>query len=446
MPTIQELEARPSEQSLVRALSADSPRYLVPLAMLVALAIRMVVVCLCYRSLPDADLYYERFGWEVGWVARALASGHGFSSPYHLLSGPTALVPPLYTELLATIFRWFGIYSLKSAFIILTINSVFSTLTCIPIYFSAKYSLGARGAKMACWAWALYPFAIYFSADRVWEYSLTVLLFTTCFCIAQRIHRSVRSMAWFGFGALFGLTALSNPAVLCVLPFLLALEMWKVRERGGRWFSYGVVTLAGTVLVISPWTLRNYRTLHAVCPVRDNFWLEFYAGNFGDTSDPNPPSAHPANDAGEMRKYLTEGETAYMAEKRGLALDYVRHHPLFFAYVSLRRAVYYWTGFWSFSHQYMEREPFELPNIFFCGGITLLMLRGARRFWRERPEAALPYFILIAVFPLAYYITHPWMDYRQPIEPAILVTVIAGWCAGERAQVRSRSDLAELSV
>ena len=57
--------------------------------------------CFTYRDLPDADKLYERFGWEVGWVARALASGHGFSSPYFPPSGPTAMVSPLYTFLLS---------------------------------------------------------------------------------------------------------------------------------------------------------------------------------------------------------------------------------------------------------------------------------------------------------------------------------------------------------
>ena len=39
--------------------------------------IRMIVVLFTYRDLPDADKLYERFGWEMGWVARALASGMG---------------------------------------------------------------------------------------------------------------------------------------------------------------------------------------------------------------------------------------------------------------------------------------------------------------------------------------------------------------------------------
>lgn len=394
--------------------------------MLAAFAIRLVVVFFTYRGLPDANKFYEQFGWEVGWVARAIASGRGFSSPFHFWSGPTALVAPLYTYLLAAVFRIFGIYTLTSGFIILSINSLFSSLTCIAVYFSANYSLGARGAKYAAWTWAFYPFAIYFSAGRVWDYALTVLLFTTCFCIAQRIHGTAKPLAWLGFGALYGLTALSNPAVLSVLPFLLLLALWKVFRAGRPWFLKGALTAVGVILVVTPWTVRNYRVLGILCPIRDNYWQNFYAGNFGDTSDPMPPEKHPASNPVEMQKYLSMGETAYLAEKHTLAIACIIQHPLFIAKLSLRRILFYWTGYWSFDSDYMRREPTELPNMFYCICVTLLMLRGAWRLWRMNRDRALPYLVLIGIFPLAYYITHPLMDYRQPIEPAIVVLAVAG--------------------
>jgi len=179
----------------------------------------------------------------MGWIARALASGHGFSSPIYPWSGPTAIMSPLYPWLLSLVFRLFGVYSLTSAFVILSINSLFSTLTCIPVYFSAKYSLGPRAAKIAAWVWALYPFAIYFSAGRVWEYALTGLLFTTCFCIAQRIHQSAKPLAWIGFGALYGLTAHSNASVMSTLPFLLGFALWQAHKAGKRWVLNGALTM-----------------------------------------------------------------------------------------------------------------------------------------------------------------------------------------------------------
>lgn len=407
----------------------------------------MTVVLFTYHGLPDADKSYEQFGWEIGWIARALASGHGFTSPFFTTTAPTAMVSPLYTFLLAGVFRLFGIYSLTSAFVILSLNSLFSSLTCIPVYFSARHSLGERGALFASWGWAFYPLAIYFSACRVWEYSLTALLFTTCFCIVQRIHHSSKWLAWLGFGLLYGITANSNPAVLSCFPFLLAVPLWKRGRSGRRWLLYGAVASIGMLAALVPWTVRNYRVLHIVCPIRDNYWSNVYVGNIQDEIPDRYPffrDNEPAVNPAELHKFVAEGEVAFFAQRRALAIDFIRHHPIPVAVASLRRFVMYWTGYWSFSRSYLESEPTELPLMFMLICVTVLMLRGVVRFWRGNRAEGLPYFILIAVFPLTYYLTLALMDYRQPIEPEIMVLVIAGlfplrnsrsgqWIGAERA-------------
>src|ERR1700730_5672407 len=71
-------------------------------------------------------------------------------------------------------------------------------------------------------------------------------------------------------------------------------------------------------------------------PIRDGFWLEFWAGNSGDTSTSNPAWAHPASNPVEMQKFIAEGETAYFAHKHTMAVSFVRHHPLLFPGFSLR--------------------------------------------------------------------------------------------------------------
>jgi hypothetical protein len=402
-----------------------------PFIILAAFVVRLVVVCFTYRDLPDADKFYEAFGWEMGWIARALASGHGFSSPYWPWSGPTAMQPPLYPTLLSLVFRLFGVYSLTSAFVILSINSLLSSLTCIPVYFSARYSLGQRAATIAACVWALYPFAIYFSAGRVWEYSLTGLLFTTSFCIAQRIQVTAKPLVWIGWGALAGVTALSNPSTLGTLPFLAFVAAWRLRKAnlgkaaGHRWFLNFVLTGVTAAAVLTPWTIRNYRALGILCPVRDNFWLELYDDNGGDASL-DPSFAHPASNPAEMRKWLSMGEPAFLKEKHQIAVDYIKAHPGFMIHKTIRRTFYYWTGFWSISAQELREQPYEPFNILQVCAITFFMLRGIGRFWQFNRTALLPYLVLICVFPITYYITHPLMDYRQPIEPAIIVLAIAG--------------------
>lgn len=401
-----------------------------------ALALRLVVAASSFHGIAAPSADHGQFGAEMGWVARSLALGQGFSSPFLPKTGPTALVPPLFPYLLAAIFRVFGIYTAKSAVVVLSLDSLFSALTCIPIYLSLKYVAGERPVQLGSWLWAIYPFAVYFSGAQVWDYALTSFLFACCFCVAQRLHLQQRFPAWLGFGVLFGVTALSNPSVLSLFPFLFLVAVWKARRTGRSVLRRGVIAVIALIVVVAPWVLRNDRMMHVASPVRDGFWLEFWAGNSGDTFTSNPAWAHPASNAIEMRMYEAEGETAYLARKKAKAVSSVRSHPLRFAGVSIRRAVRFWTGFWSFRSDYLQSEPLDVPNFFFCTCITFFMARGMWRWWKVDRDHAIPYLITLIIFPLPYYFTHSSMDYRQPIEPEIVMLVTVGFF-GFRSRNRS---------
>jgi hypothetical protein len=101
---------------------------------------------------------------------------------------------------------------------------------------------------------------------------------------------------------------------------------------------------------------------------------------------------------------------------------------------TLRRIVYYWTGYWSFSAEELRAQPFAPANCFFVSFITLLMLRGIGRFWRLNRAALWPYLVLIGIFPITYYLTKPIMDYRQAIELAVIVLVVSGVMPWRRIQ------------
>jgi len=421
---------------------ALSPTRWLTASCLLALTIRLIVVVCSYRDVAYGSLDHNFFGWEMGWTARSIALGHGFGSPFQAFTGPTAIVPPLYPYLVAAIFKLCGLYSGKAAFVALALNALFSSLTCIPLYFVARNSLDTRAARIASVAWAIYPFAIYFSAGRVWDYALTSLLFSCCLLVVQKLH--LRGLVgWIGFGLLYGIAALSNPSVVSLLPFLLLIEIYKVQRVGGRWFSKGLVASLAFAAVCAPWCVRIDRVMHTPAFLRDGFWLEFYAGNNGDTFNSNAEWAHPASNPAEMQRYTAEGEIAYMAEKHALAADWVAHHKLFFAGLCVRRALRFWTGYWSFSRRYLAVEPLDLPNVPFCIFLTYFMVRGLSRWWRDDAASALPYAIAIAIFPIPYYLTHSSADYRQPIEPIIVLLVCVGLFGTGSALTRVEEEQAE---
>lgn len=425
MPLLQTTARQTTFRRVASTLLQASPAALLTGAVSVAFSIRMILVALIYRGLADSSPHFGGFGWEMGWVGGSIASGHGFSSPFWPQTGATALVPPGFPFLLASIFRIFGVYTLQAGLAILTLDSLFSALTCIPVYFMAKTVANPRIARFATCAWVVYPFSVYFSTV-VWEWSLTALLFSTALAILLRLHTVHRVSIWIGFGLLYGLTALVNPSVLTVLPPLLLLVIWRRYRAALPWRRHTLLAASATLAVVLPWVVYASTAMGTFVPIRDNFWLEFYSGNSGDSFESNVAWTHPASNPVEMIRYQQMGETSYLAEKRSLAKDFVSQHPLWFAIATVRRFVRYWTGFWSFGPRYLHKEPLDVPNLFFCSAVSFWMLRGLRRLWHYRRSAAVPLAVLLIVFPLTYYVTHASMDYRQPIEPVVVVLATIG--------------------
>ena len=407
-----------------------------------AFLLRAFVAVLSFAHIAKPSADFGQFGAEMGWVARSLAAGHGFSSPFFPNTGPTALMPPLFPYLLADVFKTWGTYSAKSALVILLLSSVFSALTCIPIYLGMRHVGSERTARWAGWFWAVYPFSIFYTSTQIWDYALTALLFATCFHLIQRLPGERSSAAWAGVGALCGFSALSNPCILASATVLLALALWRRRQRGRRWRIQGVAAVLTALLVVSPWLVRNQRVLHATFPIRDGFWLEFWAGNCGDTFTTNPASAHPATNSAEMAAWERLGEIGYLAQKHNLSVAIVRAHPGAFVAATLHRIVRFWTGYWSFNRAYLREEPLDVPNVFFCSALTLFAGFGLRSLWRSDRAKALPFAVLLTLFPLPYYVTHASMDYREPIEPQVVMLVALGLASLRSAAGRIRRSTA----
>ncbi len=393
---------------------------------LIALSMRLVVVALVFRSVAAPTVDHAEFGWEMGWVARSLALHQGFSSPFLPVTGPTALMPPVYPFLLAGVFRLFGIYSATAAVVILAFNSLMSALTCVPIFFTARRAFDGRTARWAGWLWALYPFSIYFSAGRVWDYALTGFLFACCLWFALRLQRQAPLRLWAAYGLLASLTCLSNPSVVLLFPAFLLIALYARRAH----LRPALIGCTASVLLfaagLAPWAIRNYVVFHQLIPIRSGFWLEFEAGNHGETFDCNPPSSHPASNAEAMQRYQAQGETVFMENVRLKSHAYVMAHPGWFAVMTARRAIRFWTVLWRLDPAYRQNEPFDIPASLYCSAMLAVTLFGLWQRRRKLTPALGLYIAILAIFPIPYYLSHSSPDYRQPIEPALITLVAFG--------------------
>jgi hypothetical protein len=398
----------------------------------VALTLRLVLMSFLYPKRIDPYRDHWHCGGEAGRIARSITQGEGFSNPLFGKTGPTAWLAPVFPYLLAGIFKIFGVYSNASAIAALALDCLFSALTCIPVYFIAKKHFGEPAAEWTGWAWAFFPYAIFFSAGFIWATTLTTLLMSLIFLAALHIESSSSVWHWAGFGALSGFGGLTDPVVMSVAPFLGAWAWYRLYKSERRWLAPGVGAVLAVTMVVAPWFIRNYETFHKVIPFRSCLGLEVYFGNNLDSWHWGPRGYHPSDNENEWGEYQQLGEIAYTQKKFHEGLAFINSHRLLYVQQTVRRVVYLWTGYWSSSPRYLQEEPADPFNLVFCTALSVLTLLGLRRVWLINSNLAMPYILVFIFFPVIYYLTHPEDYYRRPIDPQYVVLsayAVACWAA-----------------
>ncbi len=413
---------------------------------LTALAIRLVVMVFLLPEQLDPSRDHWHFGYETGRIARSIVQGRGFSSPLFAETGPTAWMSPVYPYIVAGVFKVFGIYTKASAVVLLSLNALTSALTCIPIFFIARRTFGERAAKWAGWGWVFFPYAVYFPVERIWETWLATLLLSLLFLFA--LHLEDRSEAglvwrnWIAFGLLSGLAALTSPAIVSVLPFLGGWVCYRLHRRRQEWFRPAAFAALAFILFVSPWFIRNYNTFHRFIPFRDNMGMVLRLGTKGATTHWAPYDLGPWHSDAEWQQYQRLGELGYMEKERKQAVEFIGSNPGWYAWTTLRRAVYMWTGFWSVDRAYLAQEPLDPPNIVLCAIFTTLALVGLWRAFRSEPAIAVLFALVLISFPAVYYITSPEVYYRRPIDPLIVILAASLVPARKlRKQAREQLDV-----
>jgi len=403
----------------------------------IALFLRVgwIIVGHTYRFKPTENSF--GFGWEMGRIGAAIASGRGFSDPFNGATGPTAWEPPLYPYLTAGVFHIVGIYSRSSAFILLTINSIFSALTCIPIFLIARRIFSEKVAVGSAWTWALLPHVMYWCTRWVWETSFSALLVAIIFWLTLTMDERDGIKPWIDFGLLWAIAALNSTVLIAFLP-ASGLWAWYHRAKRGKPSLFGV-TVASLVFIacIAPWTARNYRTFGKFIFVRDNFGAELRLGNGPGADGTWQQYLHPTQDVFAMRQYVEMGEIGYIEHRKRQAVDYIEADYPRFATLCLKRFIYFWAGPPRSSKIWWLAET---KNSLFLAS-SLLMFWGLARALRQRKPGAWLLFWLILLYPAIYYVVYPGQRYRHPIEPEMTILGIYLLTEAQWKKPRSETNL-----
>jgi hypothetical protein len=423
---------------------SKTSRFKAPSSMFwVGFLIRVLYITLAHTYRIRLTQDHLQFGWEMGRIARALATGYGFADPFTGHTGPTAWAPPLYPLFVAAVFKLFGVYTAKSAWVILTINSIFSAATSSVIYEIAARcfaSLGtARARKIALWSgwlWALHPAAMQYAVRWIWDMAITTFLFSKLIAIALRVRaigenpeevptpEPQSTARWAIFGILSGLIALLNSTLLLFIP---VCGVWMLLGAAKRRSPLAPIllkaTVAGTLFFacLAPWMVRNWHVFQAIVPIRGNFGAELNAsvqeGHDGFSWGPTIPICEQCP---EYISYKKMGERAYVQQQSELAAQHIRTHKLRFLQLALKRFYFFWVsvphpiefGVWN--------EAFRVLNYSF---VSLAAVLGLTLALKRRIPAAILFAWAFALLPLTYYFVTVQARFRSPLEP--IMTILA---------------------
>jgi hypothetical protein len=417
------------------------------LIMLVALAIRLGYMWQFQHIHPRQGVSVIPFLFESGNIAHSLATGHGFSSPFRVDTGPTAWMTPLFPLLLAGIFRLFGAYTFHAWAATVLVNITCCTLACIPTYFAGKRIGGIALAAGAGWLWAIFPNAILLPVESMWDASISALLAATILWATLALAESERQRLrdWCAYGLLWGVALMFNATLAGLFPFLAGWLVYRARVEQRAWLKPTAAAVAVIILCCVPWTVRNYCVFQQFVPLRSVLGLQLWLGNNDQTQDIFRGDLHPIYNASERDKYISLGEIAYMQQKKREAIAYMLSHPVREASLITYRAISIWSG----GTPYPLEDFLGTPSLRFRAilAINLVAALGALCgiviLFRERSLFAVPVAAFPLVYPWAYYLTLALPRYRLPIDPIVMLLVAISIQLLAHKLVRAKSPAAE---
>ena len=355
------------------------------------------------------------FGAEVCSIADHIVRGQGFSSPFYEDTGPTAWIAPVYPYLCALVFRIFGIFSAASALVLLFIQCLIAAATSVTIHALGRRTLGPQVGFWAAWIWALSPIFFRWPVSWIWDFTASAFLLSAVFIVTLDVAEKNTRKLWLALGALWALIALTNPALLSVMPFTFLYLAFVNRRASRPWFAS--MALAGVLfaVLVSPWLIRNELVFGRPVFFRSNYWFEFHLGNYHFSNGMGYTGKHPGVNPAELRKYAAWGEMRYVDYYKQDSFTFVRKYPAEFIDLTLHRILGFWDGSRLIYWKPEWWEPWEFWPLSVLGWLGLIFV------FTRRPRGWLLFAAAIVVYPIPYYLAYPVVKYRHAIEPELLL-------------------------
>lgn len=216
-----------------------------------AVRIAWVLAVAAHYALGHDALFYRAGGV-------ALAAGHGYVNSWYIVHPPvTAQFPPLFTTYLG-VFAWlFGDSRLVAHVAVCLAGTAVVVCTGLLGRKVAGDQVGIVAATVA----AVYPGLVVPDGSLMAETLFTLVVIASVL-VAYRVHERPTLPAWTLLGMLLGLATLTRGEGVLLVPLLIGPLIASRARVPLRVVGGASVAVVACVLVLVPWTVRNYETFH----------------------------------------------------------------------------------------------------------------------------------------------------------------------------------------
>ncbi len=396
----------------------------------------MFVVTVVFRLLlalavkPD----FSRDTGEITAIAVSVAEKNVFGDPYKIPTGPTSHFSPGWPFLMGMVYKIWGLSTeAEKVRQVICIAATALQFSLLP-WFGALAGLPRLAGLIAGLLGGLLPLRYWVETYCAFGEPYSGL--TTLLCAGLWVWM-VRQGKWTpGYCTLLGLSigvAMHfNPAVLAIFLIVLLLGPWMRLARLPRtgYLPGALAAMAGLVLALTPWTIRNYQAFGSFLLMRGNLGLELQVSYcdmaVADTDDNIRLGVlrtyHPAGNLAEAEMVRDWGEAAYFRYKMRQAVEWIRAHPGRSAQLVMQR-------FWLFWSPGTTKLLYAAINLI----LLALAFTALPRLYRWAPEAAWLAAVALAAYPLLYYLIQSAARYRYPLEWLLYLLAIVRLLPAQQA-------------
>ncbi|MDZ7361450.1 MAG: glycosyltransferase family 39 protein [candidate division KSB1 bacterium] len=362
-----------------------------------------------------------------------LAKNVAASGSFSMWRKPSAYVAPGYPFFLAAIFKIGG----ENLLVVKLIQAVLGAATAALVYWLALHFGRPAMALLAALMAALHPELVGITAF-IYTETFFIFLLTLSLLRLARAVSSGKASHFFLSGLLFGLTTLCRSTILYFPLFvlgavLLAAQRW-------LWLRRWSFFILGMMLIMAPWTARNYYHFRVFLPVATGSGDVFWTGNYLQFD-------------GEYRYQQTQaklreiaGDVDLITRDRILmkdAWEKIQAEPAPHAWLFIRKIFRYWLRVYEDIPHGAARQA----NWLVFGGLAathyaLLLLAGVGIYRCNRQDHLTKLALLFVVYyTLIHAATLAVARYRMPLLPLLAIAAAAGlvWLLQKSSQKESSS-------